>query len=86
MAKDYKLIYNRFKKEIEQELEAHYKQYEEQCETERQELLNKVETRYAISVLEVVLSWTEELEGKKCCMLNMNKEDFKKWKKKIKGG
>lgn len=80
--KDYKKIYKRFVKEIEHELEAHRKQ-DSDSPYERQQLLDAIETRYAISVLETVLAWTRELEGKEPLGMLMNQKSFNRWKKSI---
>ena len=79
---NYKKIYKRFVQEIKKNLKS-----EKSCpsmeDTERGHLLDAIESRYAISVLECILSYTEELEGKKCSMSLMNQKEFTKWKKHI---
>jgi len=79
--KDYKKIYSRFKKEIKKELKAHYNS--DYSTNSRCEVIEYYENSYAITVLELLLNWTEELEGKRCLMLNMNHKKFKEWKEKI---
>lgn len=82
MAKNYKKIYNRLIKEIKHELKAHKNNSSmESCH--RLKLLDEIEFRYAITILEMILDWTRELEGKECLMMNMNQKEFKEWKKKI---
>jgi len=79
---NYRKIYKRFVKIIEEELEMH-RTCPNMEDTERMRLLDEIERRYAISVLETILSWARELEGKECLMANFNQKDFKKWKKSI---
>lgn len=79
---NYKKIYKRLIKEIEKNLEQE-RNYSSRENTERESLLDAIETRYAITVLECILSDAEELEGKKCSMGIMNQKEFKEWKKNI---
>lgn len=82
MGKNYKIIYQRLVKEIKDELEAlpNYPFHH----THNERLLEEIELNTQISMLEWIVSMLPEIEGKQCNMVMMNREEFKKWKKKIK--
>ena len=81
MAKNYKKIYNRFIKIIEDEANRINK-FDDNGSSNI-ELLTKIENLETVSTLEWLLSLRNEVEGKYCQMLHMNEKEFKKWKKQI---
>ena len=82
--RDYKKIYQKLVKVIKNELESHKCDNFEEID-ERINFLDNIENKYGISLLEWILSMLPEIEGKKCQGITMNKKEFKKWKKQIKG-
>lgn len=81
--KNYKKIYKRLVKEIiqmrDQELNTHSTE-----QITRLRFLDEIESNYAVSVLNSLLEVVDEVEAKKCNMVIMNQEEFKKWKKEVK--
>lgn len=51
--------------------------------TSRDKILDYVETRYALSIYNVINQTIDEVTGKKWHNLNMTKEEFESWKKEI---
>ena len=83
--KNYKKIYNRFRKEITKLIDEEYRYNQEADDfNEREKLIREIESEYAINTLEIILNIADEIEGKECHMQIMNKYDFRNWKEKIK--
>ena len=80
--KDYKKIYNRLIKEIKR-MKMQEENFESFEPTERLRLLDKIESRYAVSVLNSILEMSVEIEGRMCNLVIMNQKEFNNWKKKI---
>ena len=81
--KNYKKIYNRLIEEIKKELKQHEISLSKNKKDSNTQLIEYIEDKYGVTVLEWILSLCNEIEGKECQMILMNKEEFNKWKKKI---
>lgn len=82
--KNYKKIYNRLIKEIKKELNAHDEHITYCPMSTNTHLFEMIESRYAITLLDWILSTLPEIEGRECRYIIMNEKEFKKWKKNIK--
>jgi len=81
--KNYQKIYNRLIKEIQKELEAHRSCVDNNKKSSSDDVVRYIEHKYGIDILMFILSILDEIEGKKCNMIIMNRKEFKQWKKKI---
>lgn len=81
---DYKKVFKRLVKEIKHDEESERK-YGQTKLTSRDQILDYVETKYALSLYNVINQTIDEVTGKKWHNLNMTKEEFNNWKKEIKG-
>lgn len=85
MKKNYEKIYKRLIKEIKRLVKEHYDPKRSSfCSNDS--ILREVEKResgYGLSILKNILEMNQEIEGKKCNMIIMDKDDLKKWRKEI---
>jgi hypothetical protein len=84
MAKDYKLMYTKLKKTLKDEL-AMIRKYQKPINSSYDaELWDKVENYGVICHLNWLFEeYLPELEGKKWGNVTFNREEYKKWKKKV---
>ena len=86
---NYKKIYNKLICEIKDELIAYDNALCKRKDTNilslnNEEIIDTIENKHAICVLNWILSLLPEIEGKECHRILMDEKEFKQWKKKIK--
>lgn len=79
---NYKKVFKRLVKEIKNDEESE-RNYGQTKLTSRDKILDYVETRYALSIYNVINQTIDEVTGKKWHNLNMTKDEFESWKKEI---
>lgn len=84
MSKNYEKIYKKLIKEIKIMIKDERNSNPNNLASDAVMLeVVKKESSYAVTCLTCILEMNEEIEGKKCNRIIMNKEEFKKWKKVI---
>lgn len=80
--KNYKKILNRLIKEVKESKKSELERGTHKVSSKK-DILDYVETQYAISVYGVLEDIIDEVMGKKCHNMIMTPEEFKEWKKEI---